>query len=164
MHFIMRIICRRSDRGNFQSGIQERSPSCQNVGPSGPFCRGGACANISTIGKQSPNKRLNYTKFINKLPIVSGVMMGGRSSTLAAGVCGVLVVGYCIYFDRKRRSDPNFKNRLRERECWPPPSAPVSACLRETTWRITASKCQSKVELVYPNYSWLTRYGSLDLM
>nr|ACO09514.1 Mitochondrial import receptor subunit TOM20 homolog [Osmerus mordax] len=42
-------------------------------------------------------------------------MMGGRSSTIAAGVCGALFVGYCIYFDRKRRSDPNFKNRLRER-------------------------------------------------
>uniref|UniRef100_A0A674EIJ3 Translocase of outer mitochondrial membrane 20b n=1 Tax=Salmo trutta TaxID=8032 RepID=A0A674EIJ3_SALTR len=42
--------------------------------------------------------------------------MGGKSSTIAAGVCGALFVGYCIYFDRKRRSDPNFKNRLRERE------------------------------------------------
>ncbi|CAL8389860.1 unnamed protein product [Arctogadus glacialis] len=42
-------------------------------------------------------------------------MMGGRSSTLAAGLCGALLVGYCIYFDRKRRSDPSFKNRLRER-------------------------------------------------
>uniref|UniRef100_A0AAZ3QGJ8 Mitochondrial import receptor subunit TOM20 homolog n=1 Tax=Oncorhynchus tshawytscha TaxID=74940 RepID=A0AAZ3QGJ8_ONCTS len=42
-------------------------------------------------------------------------MMGGKSSTIAAGVCGALFVGYCIYFDRKRRSDPNFKNRLRER-------------------------------------------------
>ncbi|CAL8334195.1 unnamed protein product [Lota lota] len=41
--------------------------------------------------------------------------MGGRSSTLAAGLCGALLVGYCIYFDRKRRSDPHFKNRLRER-------------------------------------------------
>uniref|UniRef100_A0A8C7QTV6 Translocase of outer mitochondrial membrane 20b n=1 Tax=Oncorhynchus mykiss TaxID=8022 RepID=A0A8C7QTV6_ONCMY len=40
--------------------------------------------------------------------------MGGKSSTIAAGVCGALFVGYCIYFDRKRRSDPNFKNRLRE--------------------------------------------------
>uniref|UniRef100_A0A4W5M9P6 Translocase of outer mitochondrial membrane 20b n=1 Tax=Hucho hucho TaxID=62062 RepID=A0A4W5M9P6_9TELE len=44
-------------------------------------------------------------------------MMGGKSSTIAAGVCGALLVGYCIYFDRKRRSDPNFKNRLRQREC-----------------------------------------------
>ncbi|TNN24464.1 Mitochondrial import receptor subunit TOM20 [Liparis tanakae] len=41
-------------------------------------------------------------------------MMGGRSSALAAGVCGALLVGYCIYFDKKRRSDPNFKNGLRE--------------------------------------------------
>ncbi|CAF90064.1 unnamed protein product, partial [Tetraodon nigroviridis] len=30
-------------------------------------------------------------------------------------LCGALFVGYCIYFDRKRRSDPNFKNKLRER-------------------------------------------------
>ncbi|CAI5681577.1 unnamed protein product [Oreochromis niloticus] len=41
--------------------------------------------------------------------------MGGRTSAIAAGVCGALFVGYCIYFDRKRRNDPNFKNRLRER-------------------------------------------------
>lgn len=41
--------------------------------------------------------------------------MGGRSSALAAGVCGALLVGYCIYFDKRRRSDPNFKNGLRER-------------------------------------------------
>lgn len=43
-------------------------------------------------------------------------MMGGRSSSLAAGLCGALLLGYCVYFDRKRRSDPQFKNRLRERE------------------------------------------------
>uniref|UniRef100_A0A8C9QP06 Translocase of outer mitochondrial membrane 20b n=1 Tax=Scleropages formosus TaxID=113540 RepID=A0A8C9QP06_SCLFO len=42
-------------------------------------------------------------------------MMGSKTSAIAAGVCGALFVGYCIYFDRKRRSDPNFKNRLRER-------------------------------------------------
>ncbi|XP_058286590.1 mitochondrial import receptor subunit TOM20 homolog isoform X1 [Hylobates moloch] len=43
--------------------------------------------------------------------------MVGRNSAIAAGVCGALFIGYCIYFDRKRRSDPNFKNRLRERNC-----------------------------------------------
>lgn len=32
-----------------------------------------------------------------------------------AGVCGALFIAYCIYFDRKRRSDPQFKERLRER-------------------------------------------------
>ncbi|XP_051945566.1 translocase of outer mitochondrial membrane 20 [Xyrauchen texanus] len=42
-------------------------------------------------------------------------MMGGKPSAIAAGVCGTLIIGYCIYFDRKRRSDPNFKTRLRER-------------------------------------------------
>ncbi|XP_034446531.1 mitochondrial import receptor subunit TOM20 homolog B [Hippoglossus hippoglossus] len=42
-------------------------------------------------------------------------MMGGRSSALAAGLCGALFLGYCVYFDRKRRSDPEFRNRLRER-------------------------------------------------
>ncbi|KAL7854487.1 hypothetical protein SRHO_G00166770 [Serrasalmus rhombeus] len=44
-----------------------------------------------------------------------GVMMGGRTSAIAAGVGAALFVGYCIYFDRKRRSDPNFKRKLRER-------------------------------------------------
>lgn len=45
----------------------------------------------------------------------SRAKMVGRNSAIAAGVCGALFIGYCIYFDRKRRSDPNFKNRLRER-------------------------------------------------
>ncbi|TRY83877.1 hypothetical protein DNTS_030102 [Danionella cerebrum] len=42
-------------------------------------------------------------------------MMGGSSSRIAAGLGAALFVGYCIYFDRKRRSDPNYKNKLRER-------------------------------------------------
>uniref|UniRef100_A0A4X2LF41 Mitochondrial import receptor subunit TOM20 homolog n=1 Tax=Vombatus ursinus TaxID=29139 RepID=A0A4X2LF41_VOMUR len=41
--------------------------------------------------------------------------MVGRSGVIAAGMCGVLFISYCIYFDRKRRSDPNFKNRFQER-------------------------------------------------
>lgn len=35
-------------------------------------------------------------------------------ATIAFGVAGVSVIGYCIYFDRKRRSDPLFKQKLRE--------------------------------------------------
>uniref|UniRef100_A0A3B4AD87 Translocase of outer mitochondrial membrane 20 n=2 Tax=Periophthalmus magnuspinnatus TaxID=409849 RepID=A0A3B4AD87_9GOBI len=42
-------------------------------------------------------------------------MYSGRTSAIAAGLCGALFVGYCIYFDRKRRSDPSFRSRLRER-------------------------------------------------
>ncbi|RWS05435.1 mitochondrial import receptor subunit TOM20-like protein [Dinothrombium tinctorium] len=34
---------------------------------------------------------------------------------IAAGVCGGLFIAYCIYFDRKRRNDPLFKQKLRER-------------------------------------------------
>ncbi|RXN23024.1 mitochondrial import receptor subunit TOM20-like protein [Labeo rohita] len=46
-------------------------------------------------------------------------MMGGSSSRIAAGLGAALFVGYCIYFDRKRRSDPNYKNKLRELvKCW----------------------------------------------
>ncbi|XP_058999985.1 mitochondrial import receptor subunit TOM20 homolog [Mustela lutreola] len=40
---------------------------------------------------------------------------GGRNRAGAAGVCGALCSGYCICFGRKRPSDPNFENRLRER-------------------------------------------------
>uniref|UniRef100_A0A4W6CJF5 Translocase of outer mitochondrial membrane 20 n=1 Tax=Lates calcarifer TaxID=8187 RepID=A0A4W6CJF5_LATCA len=43
--------------------------------------------------------------------------MSGRTSAIIAGVCGALVIAYCIYFDRKRRSDPRFKEKLRERKC-----------------------------------------------
>ena len=39
----------------------------------------------------------------------------GQKSTIAPRVCRALFIGYCIYLDRTRRSDPNFKNRLRER-------------------------------------------------
>uniref|UniRef100_A0A8C6VTW4 Translocase of outer mitochondrial membrane 20 homolog b n=1 Tax=Nothobranchius furzeri TaxID=105023 RepID=A0A8C6VTW4_NOTFU len=43
-------------------------------------------------------------------------MMSGRTSAIFAGVCGALFVAYCVYFDRKRRSDPNFKQKLRQRK------------------------------------------------
>lgn len=33
---------------------------------------------------------------------------------IAAAVCGSMAIGYCIYFDRKRRTDPDFKKKLRE--------------------------------------------------
>uniref|UniRef100_A0A6B2EBL8 Putative mitochondrial import receptor subunit tom20 n=1 Tax=Phlebotomus kandelakii TaxID=1109342 RepID=A0A6B2EBL8_9DIPT len=34
---------------------------------------------------------------------------------IAAGVAGTLFLGYCIYFDHKRRSDPEYKKKVRER-------------------------------------------------
>jgi mitochondrial import receptor subunit TOM20 len=35
---------------------------------------------------------------------------------IAAGVAGTLFLGYCIYFDQRRRKDPDFKKKLRERK------------------------------------------------
>lgn len=42
-------------------------------------------------------------------------MVSKAAIGIAAGICGTIFIGYCIYFDRKRRSDPNFKKKLRER-------------------------------------------------
>uniref|UniRef100_UPI0037E8DF06 translocase of outer mitochondrial membrane 20 n=1 Tax=Semicossyphus pulcher TaxID=241346 RepID=UPI0037E8DF06 len=42
-------------------------------------------------------------------------MLSGRTSVVVAGVCGAVFIAYCFYFDRKRRSDPRFKEKLRER-------------------------------------------------
>lgn len=41
-------------------------------------------------------------------------MVSKAAIGIAAGICGTLFIGYCIYFDRKRRSDPNFKKKIRE--------------------------------------------------
>ena len=39
--------------------------------------------------------------------------MSGRFYALClAGMLGSLFVGYCIYFDRKRRSDPDYKKKV----------------------------------------------------
>ncbi|KAL1124578.1 hypothetical protein AAG570_001202 [Ranatra chinensis] len=43
-------------------------------------------------------------------------MVSKTALGIAAGICGTLFVGYCVYFDRQRRSDPNFKKKLRERK------------------------------------------------
>ena len=37
-------------------------------------------------------------------------------ASVVAGVCGTIFIGYCVYFDRKRRSDPLFKQKLRQSE------------------------------------------------
>ena len=47
---------------------------------------------------------------------VRGALFIRRNSAIAMGVRGALFIRYCIYFDRKRWCDPNFKNRLRERK------------------------------------------------
>nr|XP_016852752.1 PREDICTED: mitochondrial import receptor subunit TOM20 homolog [Anolis carolinensis] len=42
-------------------------------------------------------------------------MWPGRAGLwLVLGVCGLALLVYCLYFDRKRRGQPDFKRRLRE--------------------------------------------------
>uniref|UniRef100_S4RN53 Translocase of outer mitochondrial membrane 20 n=1 Tax=Petromyzon marinus TaxID=7757 RepID=S4RN53_PETMA len=41
-------------------------------------------------------------------------MIASRTGAITAGICGAVFIGYCVYFDRKRRSDPDFKKKLRE--------------------------------------------------
>lgn len=36
---------------------------------------------------------------------------------IAAGVCGTIFLGYCIYFDKQRRSHPDFKRKLHDSKC-----------------------------------------------
>ena len=38
---------------------------------------------------------------------------------IAAGcgaVCGALFIGYCVYFDKKRRNDPDYRKKVMESE------------------------------------------------
>jgi len=44
-----------------------------------------------------------------------GNMLSQNVLTVAAAGAGLCFLGYCIYFDRKRRSDPFFRQKLREK-------------------------------------------------
>ena len=41
--------------------------------------------------------------------------MNSKTVSIVAGISAAAFLGYCIYFDRRRRSDPDFKAKLRER-------------------------------------------------
>uniref|UniRef100_F6WEG7 Mitochondrial import receptor subunit TOM20 homolog n=1 Tax=Ciona intestinalis TaxID=7719 RepID=F6WEG7_CIOIN len=42
--------------------------------------------------------------------------MNRNTAFAIAGICGTAFLGYCVYFDRKRRNDPDFKKKLLETE------------------------------------------------
>jgi len=52
--------------------------------------------------------------------------------TMAAAGAGLAFVGYCIYFDHKRRSDPMFRVKLREKRRLAKQSARESAKVNST--------------------------------
>lgn len=37
---------------------------------------------------------------------------------ICAGVSATLFLGYCIYFDKQRHNDPDFKKKLRQSKIW----------------------------------------------
>lgn len=48
--------------------------------------------------------------------VIADMEISKTTIGIAAGVAGTLFLGYCIYFDHKRRKDPDFKKKLRESE------------------------------------------------
>jgi len=42
-------------------------------------------------------------------------LLNPKTLGMAAALAGLCFSGYCVYFDHKRRSDPEFKNKLKER-------------------------------------------------
>jgi len=43
-------------------------------------------------------------------------MLSKAAWSVAAAGAGICFIGYCIYFDHKRRNDPMFRSKLRESE------------------------------------------------
>ena len=43
------------------------------------------------------------------------IQINKTTISIAAGVAGTLFLGYCIYFDNKRRNDPDYRLKVRER-------------------------------------------------
>merc|ERR1711962_1836591 len=63
--------------------------------------------------------------YVGRFATVNSAMTMISKSTIGicAGVAGALFIGYCVYFDKKRRNDPNFKRKLREKRRRAPKSS-----------------------------------------
>jgi len=46
---------------------------------------------------------------------VQTTMLSKTTLGIAVAGAGICFIGYCVYFDRKRRSDPDFQTKLKER-------------------------------------------------
>jgi hypothetical protein len=54
------------------------------------------------------SKHTSKTHMLIELEMVSMRFVG----LCAAGFAGSLFLGYCVYFDKKRRSDPDYKKKV----------------------------------------------------
>lgn len=63
--------------------------------------------------------QLEITWVVSTLPAQTMNLDISRTTLgIAAGIAGTLFLSYCIYFDKKRRSDPEYKRKVRERKYW----------------------------------------------
>ncbi|KAM9646521.1 TOMM20-like protein 1 [Trichechus inunguis] len=77
----------------------------------------------------------------------------GLLAALAA--CGVVAfLGYCVYFDRKRRGDPAFKRRLRDKRRAEQPKAKERGA---QLWDPANEKLQELLHEVQMGELWLSR-------
>lgn len=134
----------------------------------GPFFSRSAAPGQTCRHKRPTERDLNRPTWATNPPPIDRfptVMMSGKTSAIAAGVCGALFVGYCIYFDRKRRSDPNFKNKLRERECltssFPSPLPLTTSIFRfDPVWPVVPRCKQPRPRAgVWGHPPWIVRTG-----
>ncbi|KAM9203012.1 TOMM20-like protein 1 isoform 1-T1 [Dugong dugon] len=73
----------------------------------------------------------------------------------ALTACGVVAfLGYCVYFDRKRRGDPAFKRRLRDKRRAEQPKA-KERCAQ--LWDPANEKLQELLHEVQMGELWLSR-------
>lgn len=69
--------------------------------------------------------RVSLIWFLRKMLEINKTAIG-----IAAGVAGTLFIGYCFYFDSKRRSDPEYRKKVRE-------SKSLCFCRLETYVKLT---------------------------
>ena len=88
------------------------------------------CCNNKNLARHHPIFSSSVVSPVGALASRSLQMtMLSRTTVGIAAVCGTLFMGYCIYFDKKRRSAPDFKKKLRERRELPAPrSYTFAAC------------------------------------
>uniref|UniRef100_A0A670HZ71 TOMM20-like protein 1 n=1 Tax=Podarcis muralis TaxID=64176 RepID=A0A670HZ71_PODMU len=73
---------------------------------------------------------------------------------LVAGACGLAVLGYCLYFDHRRRSAPDFKRRLREIQR---PRERLAKALGLTQMKDNAKLQEFFLEEIQLGQEWLAR-------
>ena len=80
------------------------------------LCGIGRCEQAVSISNRSADSQ-KWTGLNSNPQRPNGIRAMINKSTvgLVAGICGGLFIGYCIYFDKKRRSDPNYKKKVLEK-------------------------------------------------